>query len=815
MINCGSAKNNETKNERKIIHCYDIGNNSEHRKDINNLLKNIKNEEKELCFSLLNFYFLNKNFKYQNLKESLEVNNNINEYINLKLLHKDVYPPDASFNKEKLNRQKRAWEKINDLKMRGKIVEVDSRNGVVLHTLRGKHNDCERDNNRRNGGWDKGNIELPENAPDIWKKNDIVGTFNPVYNARDKIVNDNYSESIPTIDIFYNSSKLFTIQTVFEPINDYIYLLRLLPKFCLPLYDSGILQYACEDPILNPKLRGLELSYRLLIHDILFYALFSYLSDLPFWAKPPIELLRIYNYESLYSFNDYESDHTERLVFHNIKNVLYNFSDTINKIELLYPKNYYITIFPNIYFKNIIDFLKSENFKLKKIIIVVKGKNFINEQMINYFKANLENFKGITTENIKRDIRKKHYHTNKIIENYNNQQKDTKSVIQAIKKCHESNKSSSVFGKRDHCNILEKDKLKKINANDKKCENSPLNLTYENMPTNQHYKEEITEKNKINSKKIYDTNISNSKEHYTFCKKNSSSDLPNVHKINRCMDNKYYEEKRGNLINKEKEKNNDISDNCDSFESSCSENDETDDENVDGFFKTKKLKNTVYDKDNFSFSKFIGQIINYEKIIDYLKNDPQRQGENSKVRFYIKLLLFEKSNTFYDINQNEANLDRIQNPYHEINSEEEFDLIDTQADSTLMDTGIIGCNDNNILDTEKNEETIPEINNSNYKSHEGGKNCDSTKYDSEQIGLNNNCNKCSDKEERIQIEEIYNNSNKNSSDDHIGNLIKNVRETYDNNNFLSFKSNEDIEGDNNLNLDNVQDSLTRITFNFN
>ncbi|CAD2104716.1 conserved Plasmodium protein, unknown function [Plasmodium vinckei lentum] len=812
MINWGPAKNNETKNERKIIHCYDIGNNSEQREDINNLLKNIKNEDKELCFPLLNFYFLNKNFKYQNLKESLEVNSNINEYVNLKLLHKDVYPSDVSFNKERINRQKRAWEKINDLKMHGKTVEVDSRNRDVLHLLKGKHNDCERDNNsninnRRNRGWSKGNIEVPENAPDIWKKNDIVGTFNPIYNARDKIINDNYSESIPTVDVFYNSSKLLTIQTVFEPINDYIYLLRLLPKFCLPLYDSGILQYACEDPLLNPKLRGLELSYRLLIHDILFYALFSYLSDLPFWAKPPIELLRIYNYESLYSFNDYESEHTERLVFHNIKNVLYNFSDTINKIELLYPKNYYITIFPNIYFKNIIDFLKSENFKLKKIIIVIKGKNFINEQMINYFKENLENFKGITTENIKRDIHKKHYNTNKNIENCNNQQKDTKSIIQAIKKCHESNKNNSVFGKHDHCNILEKDKLKKINVNEKKCENDPIHLTYESTSTSQYYKEEITEKNKIHSKKFDDTNISNNEEHYTFCKKNNSSDSSNVHNINGGVHNKYYEkEKRENIINKEKENNYDISDDCDSFESSCSENDETDDENVDGFFKTKKLKNTVYDKDNFSFLKFINQIINYEKIIDYLKNDPQRQGENSKIRFYIKLLLFEKSNTFYNINQDEANLDRIQNPYYEMNSEEQLYVIDTQENSTPTNTDIIGCDDN-----KENKDTVPEINDSNYnyRKHENGSSCDDGNAE-----LKDNCNTCSDKEEKISIKEINNNS-QNSSDDYIGNLIKNVRETYGNSNFLSFKSNEDIEGDNNLNLDHVEDSITRITFNFN
>ncbi|SCM26403.1 conserved Plasmodium protein, unknown function [Plasmodium chabaudi chabaudi] len=812
MINWGATKNNETKNERKIIHCYDIGNNSEQREDINNLLKNIKNEDKELCFPLLNFYFLNKNFKYQNLKESLEVNSNINEYINLKLLHKDIYPSDASFNKEKINRQKRAWEKINDLKMHGKTVEVDSRNRDALHLLKGKHNDCERDdnsniNNRRNNGWSKGNIELPENAPDIWKKNDIVGTFNPIYNARDKIINDNYSESIPTIDVFYNSSKLLTIQTVFEPINDYIYLLRLLPKFCLPLYDSGILQYACEDPLLNPKLRGLELSYRLLIHDILFYALFSYLSDLPFWAKPPIELLRIYNYESLYSFNDYESDHTERLVFHNIKNVLYNFSDTINKIELLYPKNYYITIFPNIYFKNIIDFLKSENFKLKKIIIVIKGKNFINEQMINYFKENLENFKGITTENIKRDIHKKHYRTNKNIENCNNHQKDTKSIIQAIKKCHESNKNNSVFEKHGHCNILEKDKLKKINVNEKKCENDSAHLTYESMPTSQYYKDEITEKNKIHSKKFDDTNISNNEEYSTFCKKKNSRDLSNAHNMNACAHNKCYEkEKRENIINKEKENDDDISDNCDSFESSCSENDETDDENVDGFFKTKKLKNTVYDKDNFSFLKFINQIINYEKIIDYLKNDPQRQGENSKIRFYIKLLLFEKSNTFYNINQDETNIDRIQNPYYEMNSEEQLDLIDTQENSTLTSTDIVGCGDN-----KENEETVPETNDSNYnyRNHESGSSCDGGNS-----RLKENCNACSDKEEKINIKEI-NNSSQNSSDDYIGNLIKNVRETYDNSNFLSFKSNEDIEGDNNLNLDHVQDSLTRITFNFN
>ncbi|VWU52880.1 conserved protein, unknown function, partial [Hepatocystis sp. ex Piliocolobus tephrosceles] len=583
----------------------------------------------------------------------------------------------------------------------------------------------------------------------------------------------------------------------------------------LPLYDSGILQYVCEDPILNPKLKGLELSYRLLIHDILFYVFFSYLTDLPFWAKPPIELIRIYNYESLYSFNDWESEHTERLVFHNIRNILYNFPDTINQIELLYPKNYYITIFPNIYFKNIIDFLKTENFKLIKIVIVLKGNNYIDEDMINYIKNNLENFKGITTENVKKDIQKRYnntftqnsYNTKYYNKGYNNiynnttseNKRDTKTILSALKKCYkDENKCVSSIGRvtggttpievklkrqnrqndendendQNKCNLKQKNKCPKklkiydnfdivhnisnieqgklvkpssekskdvnkletyqtrFNYECSEWENITIdnivsntqNVTHkktdnynkpdihdiinENIPINKLKKIEFFDRittedkyknvNKIekvnkfasfnmtdqairgeeircentyeNSAKIKNELIKSNNQHDDYHYddshddddddpsvelKNSIDNIANICNTDTTLFNMYYqdsnimqEKKKLPVIDVQKKeciKNNNIniktndinnssnnshssSNNMDQFsESSYGENDESDDENVDGFFKTKKLKNTVYDNDNFTFTNFMNKIINYDTIINYINHDQQRQ----------------------------------------------------------------------------------------------------------------------------------------------------------------------------------------------
>ncbi|EWC87591.1 hypothetical protein PFNF54_03716 [Plasmodium falciparum NF54] len=447
-------ENNKINEDENNDNCENIFLSAKEKRDneINRILKNMKKEERNLCFPLLDLYFLNKNFKWQNLKESLELPNNVNEYINLNLLKKEIFPKDIIFQNDQKKKHEKTWI-YNKLIKSGLLYDKKIKDNII-NKLNNNYNIIEKSDNIKNEN--NHNIIVNHNFPCEWiNSDDIIGTFNPIYNARDKIINDNYISSVPTIDIFYNSSKLLTIQTIFEPINHYIYLLRLLPKFSLPLYDSGILQYVCEDPILNGKLKGLELSYRLLVHDILFYAFFSYLSDLPFWAKPPIEILRIYNYESLYSFNDCESEHTERLVFHNIKSIIYNFSDTLNKIELLYPKNYYITIFPNIYFKNIIDFLKSEKFKLKKMIILLKGTNYMDLQKLNYIKSIFYHLRGDKTEQISCNMNNMmdmtiggaHIKINKAKagdlyecdHDYKVEKKGTQYIIEAMKKCSKGN----------------------------------------------------------------------------------------------------------------------------------------------------------------------------------------------------------------------------------------------------------------------------------------------------------------------------------------------------------------------------------------
>ncbi|ANQ10938.1 Uncharacterized protein PCOAH_00055180 [Plasmodium coatneyi] len=914
----------------------------EKREEINDMLKNLKNEERDLCFPLLDFYFLNKKFKYQNLRESLEINNNVNEYINLRLLRKEIVPKDVSFKTEQKNREMVVRDKLKNqmgetcLKERDHL-RRDSQSGKCIS------------NHHSTGGNIKAetatmeNINFPHDIPTMWKKNDIIGTFNPVYNARDQIINDNSIDSIPTIDIFYNSSKLLTIQTVFEPISNYIYLLRLLPKFCLPLYDSGILQYACEDPILNPKLRGLEISYRLLVHDILFYAFFSYLSDLPFWAKPPIELLRIYNYESLYSFNDFESEHTERLVFHNIKNILYNFADTLNKIELLYPKNYYITIFPNIYFKNIIEFLKSEKFKLKKIVVVLKGKNFIDEKMIHHIKSNLENFKGMTTENVKKEIHHKYFPPNNGRNKNEAIRYDTKSVIDAIKRCHNCGEDFSSLSKgegvptpkektRRKSNWKEKmdmssgddqlgggkndqsgkpnSALERIHSNGESCGTSPdgthrsennshfdkESATYNNNMTLEEEKlicdpgegipsgpeelrdppnsressirsirssgsswknfpfEDVNTKDEADQQSShvdeYDGNKNgehdrlstieqNSEEDNSFGKKNPI-DMSDNYNIDKSVYNMYYQqenndqEEHASILEKKDAQNRRCSN---SSESSCSEDDETDDENIDGFFKTKKLKTTVYDKDNFSFSKFMNKIINYEKIIDYLNNDPQRQeNEDSKIKFYIKLLLFEKANSPYDTNGWE-DLDGMANADGRANVSDEDQVRSTTfvsdhgqsdgapphgEDSSIRADGTVSPTDDDNLsgvDQRTRRGLTPSSGTISASvpndTTMGGNNNHDLESNQSSLLLNNQ----NENETRTDEEETVLNVTEDDhvviSSDYISNMIRNLRETYGVTNFLSFSSNEGDVQDGTFNLDDVQDSQTRLTFNFN
>ncbi|CRH02602.1 conserved Plasmodium protein, unknown function [Plasmodium relictum] len=833
MINFESTKRDEKKNEKKTINFdYMNINNENNEEKINNILKNLKDEDRELCFPLLDFYFLNKNFKYQNLKESLQINKSVNEYINLRLLKKELYPKDEFFQTELRNRKDVIYRKLM----------INNKNYVK------NNSQTDHDFHLKKKNYDEKNIKLSEDIPSFWKNDSVIGTFNPVYNARENIMKDQNVNSIPTIDIFYNSSKLLSIQTIFEPISNYIFLLRLLPKFCLPLYDSGILQYVCEDPFLNPKLKGLELSYRLLVHDILFYAFFSYLADLPFWAKPPIELLRIYNYESLYSFNDWESEHTERLVFHNIKNILYNFSDTLNQIELLYPKNYYITIFPNIYFKNIIDFLKGENFKLKKIVIVLKGKNYIDAKMINHIKMNLENFKGITTENVRKDI-----HEKTSIYNSDSEVKNTKKVIDAIKKCYDSNEN--FFFNNYHSSSNEYNE----NIDENKCNNKNVKISQINQEKNELPKtneiKNFLEKNqsietnyKFKSSQEFKTNFDcNNIPHYykdTNVNYNSNIKCNHFEKDIHVSNNLKYADSISNDLHKLK--NIDISDNynidnaiyniyynnnfqkdrtsiieskeksikndkCNSSESSCTE-DDSDDENIDGIFKSKKLKSTVYDRNDFSFSKFMNSIINYEKIIDYLHNDPQRQeNEDSKVKFYIKLLSFEKSYSDHIINENISVNEMRDTSFVDIN---ERNYISNNDEYNFSNFNLISYqNDNNTQNVINKENEEKEEMEENEEKEETGENKEDTNKNHKHISSENNNNTHMNKQESTLNDNLDNNIQ--NSSDYISNLIRNLRLTYENNNFLSFNRNEENEEENNFNLDNVQDSITRITFNFN
>lgn len=115
---------------------------------------------------------------------------------------------------------------------------------------------------------------------------------NPHLQARALLELGAASEAIPTWDLFLDYRKPSGLQQ--HPLlPSAIQLLRRLPRFALPLYDQQLLQGACEDSVLYPKLQGLEVPFRLLAHDLLFLATYSYLADLPHWLRPPIRLLRI------------------------------------------------------------------------------------------------------------------------------------------------------------------------------------------------------------------------------------------------------------------------------------------------------------------------------------------------------------------------------------------------------------------------------------------------------------------------------------------------------------------------------------------
>lgn len=849
---------------------------------INNLLKALKNDNREVCFSLLNYFCLNKDIVFQDLKESIAENVeeglDANEYINVNLLEKEIYPEDGDYETEK-KRRKKMYNMILNIKR--SLIGADERYRKMDTYIELASRKEEKKTNSRKEKYQEhkiDEIDLNNNIPHYWKKDHVVGTFNPVYNARTKLMNDEVMNAIPTVDIFYNSSKLLSIQTIFEPVSRYIFLLRLLPHFCLPLYDSGILQFVCEDAYLNPKFKGLEISYRLLIHDILFYAFFSYLADLPFWAKPPIQLLRIYNYESLYSFNDWDSVHTERLVFHNIKNVLFNFADTLSKIELLYPKDYYITVFPNVYFKNVIDFFRSEHFKLKKIVIVVKGKKYIDENMMKVFRENLREFRGMTTENVKKTAGRKNVSFK--TDDPHVETRTTKNIIEAMKNClmldkkdtrknakvdilnrnYESTKtnvlnntknenfSKSVVGnvsQSESC-FTEDDKTnqKYLSFSKwKKSENSfadkreSIYMEEKHIPEmDAHKTKDILGESETNQKDITEeiscnradikSSDSNANANYKTWKEKVNTldkvDLSNKYNMDNALYDMYYdrkEEKEDDEENiffntkkfensKETEKmpnTNDKGEECinqtnaSSSGSTCSE-DESDDENVDGFFKSKKLRATVYDKKSFSLTKMMSNVIHFEKIIEYLYSDDHHVYDpNARVKFYVKLLAFEKTYTNVDDQLNSAG----------VSENGRATTVENAAETT----------------TRAGEEAETESDGNNRaRAAVSGETTDVLENNmSEENGNRGNTETTTDANGGSHRNIIFNNVIPNETSTSISNLIRNFQLSLEQNNFLSFTGvgiDEELPEDseahqNSFSFDNIQDSLTRITFNFN
>ncbi|PFH32346.1 hypothetical protein BESB_016640 [Besnoitia besnoiti] len=106
---------------------------------------------------------------------------------------------------------------------------------------------------------------------------------------------------IPSLDLFLNQRKVRSLMGV--PSRNVVeQLLRILgrfPRFALPLYDTFLLEQVCEDPVLHPRLQGLEIPFRLLTHDFVFLGSYAYLADLPPWSRPPVKVLRVYKFQQL------------------------------------------------------------------------------------------------------------------------------------------------------------------------------------------------------------------------------------------------------------------------------------------------------------------------------------------------------------------------------------------------------------------------------------------------------------------------------------------------------------------------------------
>ncbi|KFG99882.1 hypothetical protein TGVAND_211600 [Toxoplasma gondii VAND] len=114
---------------------------------------------------------------------------------------------------------------------------------------------------------------------------------------------------IPSVDLFVDHRKLRSLMAVPKRsvTEQVMRLLQRLPRFTLPLYESFLLEQVCEDPVLHPRLQGLEVPFRLLTHDFVFLGSYAYFADLPPWSRPPIRLLRIYKFQQLQLVDSGES----------------------------------------------------------------------------------------------------------------------------------------------------------------------------------------------------------------------------------------------------------------------------------------------------------------------------------------------------------------------------------------------------------------------------------------------------------------------------------------------------------------------------
>lgn len=241
--------------------------------------------------------------------------------------------------------------------------------------------------------------------------------------------------------------------------------------------------------------------------------------------------------------------------------------------------------------------------------------------------------------------------------------------------------------------------------------------------------------------------------------------------------------------------------NASSSGSTCSE-DESDDENVDGFFKSKKLKTTVYDKKTFSLTQVMSNVMHFEKIIEYLYSDDHHVYDpNAKVKFYVKLLAFEKTYTQVDEQLNSGGVSEngrastVENAAQVVTREGEEAEAETEGGRNIRDGTTVSRENRDFRENNMSEEN---------------RNTENTETTTDANG-----------ESRRNI--IFNSFIPNEASTSISNLIRNFQLSLEQNNFLPFTGvgiEEEIPENsethqNSFSFDNIQDSLTHITFNFN